>query len=65
MFPSSTRAVAVIRQQEALDTAARVREIREARRDGLLDVDPGAQRRLTAARLRPAAFVPTVRPAIG
>ena len=52
MFPSRmTYDVATSRHREHLDHSARIREIRQARRDGALDVDRTAQRRRTAARL--------------
>lgn len=51
MIPTTTYAIANQRHQDHLDTAARSREIREARRAGTLTVDRTVQRRLTAARL--------------
>jgi hypothetical protein len=51
MIPTTTYAISSHRHQQHLDTAARSREIRDARRAGMLTVDKNAQRRLTAARL--------------
>jgi hypothetical protein len=51
MIPSTTYTIATQRHQQHLDTAARSREIRDARRAGMLTVDRTVQRRLTAARL--------------
>lgn len=52
MIPSHmTYAVTKHRHQERLDTASRIREIRDAKRDGVLTVDRTAQRRLTTTRL--------------
>jgi len=51
MIPTTTYAISTHRHQDYLDTAARSREIREARRAGTLMVDRTVQRRLTAARL--------------
>ena len=52
MIPSHmTYAVTTHRHRERLDTATRIREIRDAKRDGILTVDRPAQRRLTTARL--------------
>jgi hypothetical protein len=51
MIPSTTYAISNHRHQQHLDTAARAREIRDARRAGMLTVDRAVQRRLTAARL--------------
>jgi len=52
MFPTHmTRDVSNHRHQEHIDHAARINEIRAARQDGRLDVDYGAARRSTVARL--------------
>lgn len=52
MIPShTTYAVAKHRHHERLDTAARIHEIKQARRQGSMDVDRTARRHLTTARL--------------
>jgi hypothetical protein len=52
MFPTHmAHDVATHRHQEHLEHAARINEIKMARRTGALDVDRGAARRSTAARL--------------
>jgi hypothetical protein len=57
MIPSHTSyAVARHRHQERLDTSARIREIRDARRAGSLDIDRGAHRRRTVTRLAAGAL---------
>jgi hypothetical protein len=57
MIPSHTSyAVATHRHHERLDTAARIREIRNARREGSLNVDRTAHRRRTVARLAAGAL---------
>lgn len=54
--------VAQHRHQEHLSHAARIREIKQARRDGAMEVDRTAKRRLTAARL--AGALATVKAAL-
>jgi hypothetical protein len=62
MIPSHVSYVASHRHQERIDTASRIREIRQARRDGTLTIERTAQRRLTAARL--AAVMTAVKSAL-
>jgi hypothetical protein len=57
MIPTHTSyAVASHRHQERLDTAARIRELKQARRDGAMDVDRAAHRRRTVTRLAAGAL---------
>jgi hypothetical protein len=62
MIPSHVSYVASHRHQERIDTASRIRDIRQARRDGTLTVERPVQRRLTAARL--AAVMTALKSAI-
>lgn len=52
MFPTHmTHDVSDHRHRQHLDHAARINAVQAARRSGALDVDRGAARRLTVARL--------------
>lgn len=52
MFPTHmTRDVSTHRHQQHIDHAARINAVQAARRAGALDVDRGAARRRTVARL--------------